>query len=1371
MKIKKAASFFWVFALAAVVIFAMAGCKNPDSVDPARYAVIDMAAIQGLAIPATTETPVKTITANAQYSGTVTWSPNHSTFAASTVYTATITLTAKENYTLQGVAANFFTVSGAILTSNNANSGSITAVFPQTGGTADNPTIISIADIDGLAPATGGTPAAITENVQYSGTVTWSPAVSGTFDSSTIYTATITLTAKAGFTLQGVAANFFTVAGALLTSNNANSGIITAVFPQTAVTGITSVNISITAPVKGATPSTTASAGGGGNFTVSPVSWSPNDNPFLGGIVYTATVTMTANSGYTFAGLSSSTVNGQSAAVSNNTGSAVTLSRTFPATNTKTVTNIAIKTQPTNLNYTHGGTLDLAGLVVTLTHDDTTTEDVVAANFADKNITATPAAGNNLIYSAHNGQPVNITYGDLICNTNNLTVNPKAITFTVDAIPAQTYTGSEIRPAITVKDGSTTLTPTADYTTAYTNNVNTGTATVTITGAGNYAGSSGSVNFTINPVSITNAQITVAAPVKGATPGTSAVGGDNFTIGAVSWSPNNNPFLGGAVYTATVTLTANSGYTFAGLSSASVNGQSAAVSSNTGSAVTLSHTFPATNTKTVTNIAIKTQPTNLNYTHGDTLNLAGLVVTLTHDDTTAEDVVAANFSEKNITANPAAGNNLVYSAHNGQPVKITYGSLTCNTGNLTVNRATFTAAPTLTLTAGIGTLSFAWTASNPVADSYDIYLKAGNSLSAANVKTGAKITGATSGGSISGLANGTAYSVVVTANKQGYNSVDSAVRTGTPAIINATQPVISAQPQGGTFFKTGTLSVTASVTDGGTLSYQWYRNTDYNTTGGTAIIGATGSSYTLSDVGAYYYYVVVTNTIANNGDGGTKTAQTISSVVKVTVELVLAEWARTVSIISTGDTTFSAVAVDSSGNVYAAGYQYGDDTYTYGTGVSAQGTASGGSDNVVLVKYNSSGTALWARTVSAGSSASRFSSVAVDSVGNVYAAGYQYNDGTYTYGTGVSAQGSNYGYFGKNAVLVKYDSSGTAQWARTVSVGSYPSEFVQDSPSEFFAVAVDSAGNVYAAGYQSGTGTYTYGAGISAQGTYSGLSDGWWGLGPNNVVLVKYNSSGAALWARTVSAGSDRSCFNTVAVDSTDNVYAAGYQDGTGTYTYGAGVSVQGINGQNVVLVKYNSSGVAQWARTVNSGDRGSVFNAVAVDSTGNVYAAGCQYDTGTYTYGTGVSAQGTNFYENVVLVKYNSSGVAQWARTVSSGDSRSSEFNAVAVDSTGNVYASGYQTYTGTYTYGTGVSAQGTSSVNNVVLVKYNSNGAALWARTVSTGSNVSIFNSVAVDSSGNVYAAGYQIGTGTYTYGAGVSAQGSISYSGNVVLVKYKQ
>ena len=66
------------------------------------------------------------------------------------------------------------------------------------------------------------------------------------------------------------------------------------------------------------------------------------------------------------------------------------------------------------------------------------------------------------------------------------------------AITTYTYDGTEKKPTPTVKVGTTTLTAGTDYDVSYKDNINAGTATVTITGKGNYAGSVGSKTFTIN---------------------------------------------------------------------------------------------------------------------------------------------------------------------------------------------------------------------------------------------------------------------------------------------------------------------------------------------------------------------------------------------------------------------------------------------------------------------------------------------------------------------------------------------------------------------------------------------------------------------------------------------------------------------------------------------------------------------------------------------------------------------------------------------------------------------------------------------------------------------------------------------------------
>ena len=116
--------------LAVILAFAFFSCGGGKLTAPT---VVNLAAIAGVTPPRTGETPVAAIVPTEQYTGAVAWAPSHALFAASTTYTATITLATKAGYTLQGVAANFFTVAGASTVSNSAGSGVIVATFPPTG--------------------------------------------------------------------------------------------------------------------------------------------------------------------------------------------------------------------------------------------------------------------------------------------------------------------------------------------------------------------------------------------------------------------------------------------------------------------------------------------------------------------------------------------------------------------------------------------------------------------------------------------------------------------------------------------------------------------------------------------------------------------------------------------------------------------------------------------------------------------------------------------------------------------------------------------------------------------------------------------------------------------------------------------------------------------------------------------------------------------------------------------------------------------------------------------------------------------------------------------------------------------------------------
>lgn len=98
-------------------------------VEPQKITISEIAGVQ---LPAIGGTPVSQIQETAEYTGNVSWDKSDNPFKGLTVYTATITILPKTGYTLSGISANFFTLTGAVA-SNAEGAGSVTVTFPETG--------------------------------------------------------------------------------------------------------------------------------------------------------------------------------------------------------------------------------------------------------------------------------------------------------------------------------------------------------------------------------------------------------------------------------------------------------------------------------------------------------------------------------------------------------------------------------------------------------------------------------------------------------------------------------------------------------------------------------------------------------------------------------------------------------------------------------------------------------------------------------------------------------------------------------------------------------------------------------------------------------------------------------------------------------------------------------------------------------------------------------------------------------------------------------------------------------------------------------------------------------------------------------------
>jgi hypothetical protein len=308
---------------------------------------------------------------------------------------------------------------------------------------------------------------------------------------------------------------------------------------------------------------------------------------------------------------------------------------------------------------------------------------------------------------------------------------------------------------------------------------------------------------------------------------------------------------------------------------------------------------------------------------------------------------------------------------------------------------------------------------------------------------------------------------------------------------------------------------------------------------------------------------------------------------------------------TTGTEAPIVTRLDSAGNMYVA-------YITTGGAVSGGGTTA--NSDVVIAKFNSSRVLQWARqnnTISTPQTESQLA-IAVDSAQNVFVA---YNSSG-TVSGGVATLGSS------DIIFIKLNSSGNRLWTLTAAQNAIlNTSAAQDRPQ----LEIDPSGNVYMA-YRS--------AGAVSGGTATGSND---------IVVAKFDTNGNRTWVRqdnTISTATDDSNPR-IAVSSSGEVYLTYITNPSGALS--GGVAHSTIQ-TSVILIKLNSSGAREWFVHDNNINSAPGFlttsPSVCLDPSGNVYIT---VQTANAVAGATTSA-GTFARADIAVVKYNSTGVKQWA-------------------------------------------------------------------------------------------------------------------------------
>lgn len=389
---------------------------------------------------------------------------------------------------------------------------------------------------------------------------------------------------------------------------------------------------------------------------------------------------------------------------------------------------------------------------------------------------------------------------------------------------------------------------------------------------------------------------------------------------------------------------------------------------------------------------------------------------------------------------------------------------------------------------------------------------------------------------------------------------------------------------------------------------------------------------------------------------------------------------------ATNYTRFYWLDIDSSENIYAVGRIYSNTQVNFGNNVTVNG--AGTTENLLIVKYNSNCEAQWAHSTVVAPNASTFHAVDIDGSGNVYIAGVLTGNGQFNLGNGVTVSGAA-GGTSENTLLVKYNSDGLVQWARSTTVAP--------SASALYAVSIDSSGNIYTSGNICGNGVYNFGNNVTVNGAAGGTT--------GTLVLIKYNASGDAQWARSTTTAPDGSYFWGLKVDQSGNIYGAGEIRGTSQYDFGNNVTASGTYASsNLFLIKYDSSGTAQWARSTVASQNISYLCSVDTDYYGNIYVGGYITGNAQFDIGNSVAVTGGSTGFNTFVAKYSSSGTAQWARTTVTAPDASLFYRAIVDNLGNNIYAAGRINGNGQFDFGDNITVNvgAGSGKNNAFVMKY---------------------------------------------------------------------
>jgi hypothetical protein len=319
-------------------------------------------------------------------------------------------------------------------------------------------------------------------------------------------------------------------------------------------------------------------------------------------------------------------------------------------------------------------------------------------------------------------------------------------------------------------------------------------------------------------------------------------------------------------------------------------------------------------------------------------------------------------------------------------------------------------------------------------------------------------------------------------------------------------------------------------------------------------------------------------------------------------------------------------------------------------------------------------------------------------------------------------------------VLITTDQYGPVLKRKDITVIDYPG-WVYDWPDlEGSTVAVNSSGDTFLTGGLIGTVDFDPGQGIDEYSTPVGFHHG--------TFLTKFDSEGRYQWAKTWGGSITYVC-TSVALDSLGYVYVVGGISGTTDLDPGPGIDEHAALGSwDIFLSKFDGNSEYQWGRTFGGEGMFPIVERpmdMAIDGSGNIFVIGEFRGKIDLDPGPGKDEHSTNGGLDAFLCKYDSDGNYHWGRTW--GGSEWEEIDAVAIDSSGNIYAGGSFEGNVDFDPGPGTNEHSTGGERDAFITQFDTNGNFMWVRNWGYPGEETI-KDIVVGGSDRIYVLGTYIG-----------------------------